>query len=88
MFHALVGRAGIEPRAAGGEPTIHGLRHTFAVNSLIRWYCDGLDVGARLPVLSTWMGHVEPKGTFWIAAVPELLALAAERLEVSAEALP
>jgi integrase len=88
MFHALVRRAGVEPRAAGGKPTIHGLRHTFAVNSLIRWYRDGLDVGARLPVLSTWMGHVEPKGTYWyLSAVPELLSLAAERLEVAAETL-
>jgi integrase/recombinase XerD len=82
MFHTLVRRAGIEPRSARCKPTIHGLRHSFAVNTLVRWYREGLDVQARLPVLSTWMGHVDPKGTYWyLSAAPELLALAAERLE-------
>ena len=41
-----------------------------------------MDVQARLPVLSTFLGHASPEATYWyLQAAPELLALAAERLE-------
>ena len=40
----------------------------------------GLDVQARIPMLSTYLGHREPAQTYWyLSAVPELLACAAER---------
>jgi hypothetical protein len=33
-------------------------------------------------VLSTYLGHVEPKNTYWyLSAVPELMQLVAARLE-------
>jgi len=84
MFHRLTKRIGLNPRSANCRPTIHGLRHTFAVNTLVRWHRDGDDVGARLPVLSTWLGHVDPKSTYWyLTASPELMAVAAERLEAA-----
>ena len=84
MFRALARRAGLTPRSPQCRPTIHGLRHTFAVNTLVRWYRDGLDVGARLPLLSTWLGHADPKWTYWyLSASPELLTLAADRLETT-----
>ena len=55
---------------------------SFTVATLLDWYRDGGDVQARLPLLSTWLGHVDPKSTYWyLQAVPELLALAAARLE-------
>lgn len=89
MFHALVRRAGLTPRSPHCRPTIHGLRHSFAVNTLLRWYRDGDDVQARLPLLSTWLGHADPKWTYWyLSACPELLALAAQRLEASVGRLP
>jgi hypothetical protein len=48
--------------------------------------CDGGDVQARLPVLSAWLGHIDPKSTYYyLSAVPELLALAAGRLERAEE---
>ncbi len=60
----------------------HDLRHTFAVNTLLDWYRDGGDVQARLPLLSTYLGHVEPANTYWyLQAAPELLAQAALRLD-------
>ena len=65
MFCALVRRAGLTARSAQCRPTIHGLRHTFAVNTVIGWYRQGLDVQARLPVLSAWMGHADPKWSYW-----------------------
>jgi Phage integrase, N-terminal SAM-like domain len=62
------------------------LRHTFAVNTLLGWYRAGDDVAARLPSLSTYLGHVDPAATYWyLWAVPELLGLAAERLERKAD---
>jgi integrase len=63
-------------------PRIHDLRHSFAVATLVRWYRDGVDVEARLPMLSTYLGHVSPSSTYWyLTAAPELLGLAAKRLE-------
>ena len=42
------------------------------------WLADGGDIAARLPALSTYLGHGEPKATYWyFTAVPELLVLAA-----------
>ena len=38
----------------------------------------------RLPLLSTYLGHVDPAATYWyLSAAPELLGLAAGRLEES-----
>jgi len=49
---------------------------------MLDWYRAGLDVHARLPLLSTYLGHVDPVSTYWyLQAAPELLALAAGRLE-------
>ncbi len=44
-------------------PRLHDLRHTCAVNRLLRWYRDGVDVQSRLPALSTFLGHVDPQST-------------------------
>ena len=63
-------------------PEMDVLRHSFAVNTLIRWYREGDDVEQRLPLLSTYMGHISPNSTYWyLSAVPELMQLAASRLE-------
>lgn len=69
-------------------PRLHDLRHTFAVTTLLDWYRDGRDVQANLPLLSTWLGHVDPASTYWyLHAVPELLHHAAHRLEAHDSAL-
>lgn len=66
-------------------PRIHALRHTFAVRTLLGWYRAGEDLEALLPTLSTYLGHRDPRSTYWyLSAAPELLALAAGRLELSA----
>jgi integrase/recombinase XerD len=65
-------------------PRIHGLRHTFAVRTLLQWYRTGQDIEAQLPTLSTYLGHRDPRSTYWyLSAAPELLALAADRLHLS-----
>jgi integrase len=81
-FKQLVQRAGIEARSRSCRPRPHDLRHAFAVRALIGWYRDDVDIEASLPKLSTYLGHVLPANTYWyLSAAPELLALAAERLE-------
>jgi len=81
-FATLVTAAGIQAPPGRRAPRLHDLRHAFTVATMLDWYRDGADVQARLPLLSTWLGHVDPKSTYWyLQAVPELLALAAERLE-------
>jgi integrase/recombinase XerD len=81
-FRRLLNQTGIYQRAGGLRPRLHDARHTFAVTTLLGWYRDGGDVQARLPLLSTWLGHADPRHTYWyLSAAPELLALAAQRLE-------
>lgn len=81
-FTRLLEQAGITRRSSSCRPRIHDVRHTFAVASLLRWYRDGSDVGAMLPRLSTYLGHTDPKHTFWyLSAAPELMALAGQRLQ-------
>ena len=41
------------------RPHLHDLRHTFAVHRLLRWYEEGVDVQNKLPLLSTFMGHID-----------------------------
>lgn len=80
-FHRLVKLTGVGS-AARVSPRIHDLRHSFAVATLMDWYRDGGDVAARMPLLSAYLGHVSPVSTYWyLEAVPELLTLAARRLE-------
>lgn len=70
-----------------GRPRIHDFRHSFAVTTLLGWYRDGGDVHALLPRLSTYLGHVSPSATYWyLSAAPELLSLAADRVEHVEEA--
>jgi integrase len=81
-FHRLVSQAGVTARSASCRPRIHDLRHSFAVATMLGWYARGADVQALLPRLSTYLGHADPKHTYWyLQAAPELLALAAHRLD-------
>jgi integrase len=86
VFSRLRRTVGLEPRSLRCRPRLHDLRHRFAVSTLIDWYRAGVDVQARLPWLSTYMGHAEPSDTYWyLSAAPELLGLAARRLEPTIE---
>jgi integrase len=81
-FQRLARQAGLQPRSASCRPRIHDLRHSFAVASLLDAYSCGQDGQARLALLSTYLGHVDPAATYWyLSAAPELLAMAGQRLE-------
>ncbi|HEY5989065.1 MAG TPA: tyrosine-type recombinase/integrase [Streptosporangiaceae bacterium] len=87
VFARLVRQAGLAPRSPDCRPRLHDFRHSLAVNQLLAWYRQGADVQARLPLLSTLLGHSQPANTYWyLSAVPELLALAAERRQTGLRA--
>jgi integrase/recombinase XerD len=64
-FADLLTRAGIRAPEGTPAPTIHGLRHSFAVATLRDWYRAGADVSAKLPLLSAYLGHAHPASTYW-----------------------
>ena len=83
-YYTLIGllaAAGVGSSATR-PPRLHDLRHTFAIRTLLAWYRTGVNVQPKIPALSTYLGHREPASTYWyLAAAPELLALAAARRE-------
>jgi integrase/recombinase XerD len=73
--------AGLGIRSAAVRPRVHDLRHSFAVQTLLRWQRAGVNIDERIGSLSTYLGHVAPADTYWyLSASPELMSLAAERL--------
>ena len=62
MFRGIAIKCGLRsPKGRG--PRLHDLRATFAVTRLLLWYQDGGDVMARLPWLSTYLGHASVANT-------------------------
>jgi len=85
-FRQLRADAGLAARSSACRPRVHDLRHRFAVQTLLDWYRDGVEVQPRLPLLSTYLGHTHPRHTFWyLQAAPELMAIAGHRLEAAQE---
>lgn len=85
MFRQLAVQAGLrEPHGRG--PHAHDLRHTFAVTRLLQWYRDGEDVMARLPLLSTYLGHACVADTeVYLSVTTALLDEASARFHTFAE---
>lgn len=64
----------------GRPPRIHDLRHSFALNVLKRWYLEGYDVQAKLPLLSRYMGHVSIHSThYYLSFVEGIRSEASDR---------
>jgi integrase len=81
-FYALSRKIGLRGPTASHGPRLHDFRHRLAVQTLVQWYRSGQDVERRLPVLSTYLGHVHVSDTYWyLTACPELMGLAVKRLE-------
>jgi site-specific recombinase XerD len=78
-FRPLLEQCNI-PHSKCTGPRIHDLRHTFAVYRLLAWYRDGLDINARLPMLATYMGHVDMQSTqVYLRPTAELLGQVNDR---------
>jgi integrase len=77
-------RRSLSPIRRGGRPAprIYDLRHTFVCRRLLAWYQEGAEINLKLPVLSTYLGHVGVSQTYWyLTAIPELMAVACARFE-------
>ena len=62
-YRQLLLRSGIPHGGRARGPRVHDLRHTFAVHRLLRWYREGADLNAKLPVLAAYLGHQSVEGT-------------------------
>jgi integrase/recombinase XerD len=74
-------------RAADGRrtPTLHGLRHHFAIERLTLWCRQGACIQDLAPHLSVYLGHVKPQQSYWyFTATPELLHTAGESFQLFA----
>jgi integrase/recombinase XerD len=81
-FYAVSRQIGLRGPAGNRGPRLHDLRHRFAVMTLLRWYRAGQDAERLLPILSTYLGHVNVSDTYWyLSAWPELMHQARHRLE-------
>jgi integrase/recombinase XerD len=81
-FYRVSRQIGIRGASASRGPRLHDFRHRFAVETLLRWYRSGEDVRRRLPILSTYLGHVHVTDTYWyLSNTPELMAAAGDCLE-------
>lgn len=81
-FYALSRQIGLRGPSASHGPRLHDFRHRFATQTLLNWYRSGQDPERRLPVLSTYLGHVHVADTYWyLSACPELMQQAMARLE-------
>lgn len=88
-FPALIDKAGLTGRGQRPRPRIHDLRHSYAVQQLIDWHEQRVDVDARIPLLSAVLGHSDPASTYWyLQAAPELFAIVGKRLEEFLGELP
>ena len=81
-FYALSRQIGLRGPTDSHGPRLHDLRHRFASLTLLRWYRAGGDAERRLPILSTYLGHVHVSDTYWyLNSWPELMREAMVRLE-------
>jgi integrase len=88
VFAGLREQLGWRNRGAHHAPRIHDLRHTMVVRRVMLWHAQGVDIDQAMLALSTYVGHVNVTNTYWyLSAVPELIALAAQRFESSMQQL-
>lgn len=82
VFRTLLVAAGVPQAPRTPRPRVYDIRHTFAVTRVLRWYREDADVQAKLPLLATYMGHVDVLSTqVYLTSTAELLREASQRFE-------
>jgi len=82
IFRELSRQVGIRKPGVRHGPRLHDFRHRFAIETLLRCYRNGEQVDRRMPVLSTYLGHVNVSGTYWyLGSTPELITAASKLIE-------
>lgn len=80
LFLEILRKIGLRGPKGQPGPRIHDLRHTFAVHRLLAWYRQGANLGAKLPLLSLYLGHTTLSGTdVYLHATAQLLESAGRR---------
>lgn len=78
----LLPRLGLNVPNGVSHPCVHGLRHTFAVQTLLRWYRQGDAPASKLNHLSTFLGHTNINSTaVYLTMTSDLFGEASRRFE-------
>jgi integrase/recombinase XerD len=81
-FRTAAGQIGLRREPGGPRPTIHALRHTFAVRALEACPDDRDRITRHMVALSTYLGHGHVGHTYWyLEATPQLMRDVSERCE-------
>jgi integrase len=81
-LRCLLRKLGLKPPRGRSGARPYEFRHAFAVHRLTAWAVEGVDVHAKLPWLSAYLGHQNVLGTeVYLKATPQLLELASQRFE-------
>lgn len=82
VLRRLLREQGLKPPRGRSGARPYEFRHAFAVHRLTAWAVEGVDVHAKLPWLSAYLGHQNVLGTeVYLKATPQLLQLASQRFE-------
>ena len=80
IFLDIVRRIGLRGPKGERGPRVHDFRHAFAVNRLALWYREGVNLSAKLPLLSTYLGHTTITCTeVYLQATAELMEKTGKR---------
>lgn len=80
IIKSIMGKLGIFGQKGKNTPRIHDFRHTFAVSRLLEWYRHGDNLMAKLPLLSTYLGHSTVTSTeVYLHSTSELMEQVHER---------
>ena len=64
----------VRPDNSNANAVVYDLRHRYATTMLMKWMNEGVDIGAKLPYLSAYMGHTHFSDTaYYIHLLPENL---------------
>jgi len=80
VIRRLLRQLGLKPAKGRVGARPYEFRHAFAVHRLTAWATEGVDIHAKLPLLSAYLGHLNIIGTeVYLKATPQLLELASTR---------
>lgn len=84
ILREMIREMGLRPEPGQRGASLHSFRHSFALHRLVKWYREGADVQAKLPLLSTYLGHVDIASTqVYLEATTDLLEAANVRFEAA-----
>ena len=81
-FRKVLADAHIPYLGAGKGPRLHDLRHSYAVHRMLLWYEQHADLSAKLPLLATYLGHVNLSSSqYYLRLTEDLLSEVTSRYQ-------